>query len=112
MKISTNQGVDGGRTLNDVQDTGVQVANQWVPRTEFTALDQRIRCLEQLFEDLIERFDSMNVVGQRGRDIGLNRPRARDEYDNPVNRQGAVNRVAQTSDDDFAEENDFMYGVR
>ena len=49
VKMSTNQVVDGGRTLDGVQDTGVQGVNQWVPTTEFNALNQRIRRLEQRF---------------------------------------------------------------
>ena len=35
----------------------------------------------------------MNVVSQRGRDVGDNRHRARDGYDNPTNRPDAINRV-------------------
>ena len=66
--MSTNQVIEGGRTLDGAQDTGVQGANQWVPRTKFNVLDQRIQCLEQRFEDLIERFDSMNVENQKGKE--------------------------------------------
>ena len=39
MKMCTHDGVDGGRVLNNIQDTGVQGNGQLVPRAVIDAMD-------------------------------------------------------------------------
>ena len=98
--MASGNDIDDDHTLDGDQDAGVPIAKQMVPRTLVNAIDQRLRWVEQLVEDLIGRFDAMEVDANRGRiDVGR-RHGIREEYGGPINQPIHANRWAQISDDD------------
>ena len=63
-----------------------------VPRMLVDVIDQRLQRVEQLVEDLIGRFDAMEVDANRGRiDVGR-RHEIREEYGGPINQPVHANR--------------------
>ena len=82
-----------------------------VPRMLVDVIDQRLQRVEQLVEDLIGRFDAMEVDANRGRiDVGR-RHGIREDYGGLINQPLCVDRRAQISDDD-SEEEDLLLGER
>ena len=85
MKMSVNNSVDDSHVADGDRNAEVQGVEQFVPRTIFDAMDQRVRRIEGRLEDLIERFDAMAVETNRDRDIGGRRSVVRDAYGGPIN---------------------------
>lgn len=90
MKMTTNVSVGGGRITDSDWDAGVRRAKPLVPRVVLGTMDQRFRCFEQHFDDLIEHFDMIGTNVNKYRNIGRRRPRTGDAYDYPINQPVAA----------------------
>ena len=103
--MSTNDGVDGGRVLDQDQTAGVQGVDQWAPRAVLGTMDQRFWRFEQCFDDLIVMGHNTN----RYRNIDRRRLGAGDAYGYPINRPVTADYGLQMYDDDFEKEGSMSF---
>ena len=83
--MASSNDVHSGRIFGDDQNMGVCGTNQIVPRTVVDAMDQRLRWVEQLVEDLIGHYDTMAINTNKDRIKDGGRRGLREEYGYPIN---------------------------